>query len=219
MEHFITNEENTKNKLFIARQLDDEKMSVVSMNVRIASGWLMSFFVLVGIVIILFVTYKNFTTKEKWIIIWVGIGLIFFGLAIGFIMTNINLFFVNKKIKQKMNNNYHNWYLSIYSNVNQIKCSKIDNENWMFEYKHKKYIVNFNLEKNEFTVSQNGNSHVYLNTSHIFHHSYNRRFDYLNYITNSYYRYAIVNASSTFCDFAINDLNVLISEFENFNNK
>ena len=95
MEHFITNEENTKNKLFIARQLDDEKMSVVSMNVRIASGWLMSFFVLVGIVIILFVTYKNFTTKEKWIIIWVGIGLIFFGLAIGFIMTNINLFFVN----------------------------------------------------------------------------------------------------------------------------
>ena len=99
----------------------------------------MSFFVLVGIVIILFVTYKNFTTKEKWIIIWVGIGLIFFGLAIGFIMTNINLFFVNKKIKQKMNNNYHNWYLSIYSNVNQIKCSKIDNENWMFEYKHKKY--------------------------------------------------------------------------------
>ena len=133
MEHFITNEENTKNKLFIARQLDDEKMSVVSMNVRIASGWLMSFFVLVGIVIILFVTYKNFTTKEKWIIIWVGIGLIFFGLAIGFIMTNINLFFVNKKIKQKMNNNYHNWYLSIYSNVNQIKCSKIDNENWMFE--------------------------------------------------------------------------------------
>ena len=81
MEHFITNEENTKNKLFIARQLDDEKMSVVSMNVRIASGWLMSFFVLVGIVVILFVTYKNFTTKEKWIIIWVGIGLIFFGLA------------------------------------------------------------------------------------------------------------------------------------------
>ena len=64
MEHFITNEENTKDKLFIARQLDDEKMSVVSMNVRIASGWLMSFFVLVGIVIILFVTYKKLFINE-----------------------------------------------------------------------------------------------------------------------------------------------------------